>query len=228
MKRSEINEILREGDDFIRSYNFLLPPFAAWTPDEMRDRRSQIGEIIGSGLGWDITDFGKGPFEERGLFLFTLRNGMEEDLRRGAGMCYAEKIMVVRQDQITPLHRHIVKAEDIINRGGATLAVKLYASDDEGHVERTRDVTVATDGLTQVLNAGSVLKIEPGASVTLLPGVWHAFWAEGGDALVGEVSTVNNDMTDNIFEEKVGRFPEIEEDEAPWRLMVSDYGRWFG
>ncbi|MFT3975267.1 MAG: D-lyxose/D-mannose family sugar isomerase [Amaricoccus sp.] len=227
MKRSEINDILRAGDAFIRSFNFLLPPFAAWTPDDMRARRPNIGEIIGSDLGWDITDFGSGAFEERGLFLFTLRNGREEDLRRGAGMCYAEKIMVVRQDQITPMHRHIVKGEDIINRGGATLAVKLYASDEEGGIDRSHDVRVATDGLVQELDPGSILRIAPGESVTLLPGVWHAFWAEGGDALVGEVSTVNNDRTDNVFAEPVGRFPEIEEDEAPWRLLVSDYGKWF-
>lgn len=227
MKRSEINDILRAGEEFIRSFNFLLPPFAAWTPEEMGGRRFEIGEIVASGLGWDITDFGSGAFQERGLFLFTLRNGQEEDLRRGSGMCYAEKIMVVRQDQITPLHRHVVKGEDIINRGGATLAVKLFASDEDGNADKTREVRVATDGVTRVLDAGSVLKIAPGESVTLLPGMWHAFWAEGGDALVGEVSTVNNDNTDNVFAEPVGRFPEVEEDEAPWRLLISDYGKWF-
>lgn len=227
MKRSEINDILRAGDEFIRSFGFLLPPFAGWTPDDFLTRRPEIGEIIGSGLGWDITDFGQGAFEERGLFLFTLRNGMEEDLRRGSGMCYAEKIMVVRQDQITPLHRHVVKGEDIINRGGAPLAVKLFASDEDGHPDQTREVRVATDGIMRVLDAGSILKIAPGESVTLLPGMWHAFWAEGGDALVGEVSTVNNDMTDNVFADAVGRFPEVEEDEAPWRLLVPDYERWF-
>ncbi|MBB5223995.1 hypothetical protein HNP73_003956 [Amaricoccus macauensis] len=227
MKRSEINDILRAGDEFIRSFNFLLPPFAGWTPDDMEARRPEIGEIIGSNLGWDITDFGSGAFKERGLFLFTLRNGREEDLRRGSGMCYAEKIMVVRQDQVTPMHRHVVKAEDIINRGGATLAVKLYASNDAGEIDQDHDVTVASDGILRELDAGSILKIAPGESVTLLPGIWHAFWAEGGDALVGEVSTVNNDLTDNVFAEAIGRFPEIEEDEAPWRLMVSDYGKWF-
>lgn len=227
MKRSEINDILRAGDEFIRSFNFLLPPFAAWTPAEMRSRRPEIGEIIGSNLGWDITDFGQGAFEERGLFLFTTRNGREEDLRRGSGMCYAEKIMVVRQDQVTPLHRHVVKGEDIINRGGATLAVKLFASNEDGDIDRTAEVRVATDAVTRILEPGEVLRIAPGESVTLLPGMWHAFWAEGGDALVGEVSTVNNDTTDNVFYETVGRFPDIEEDEEPWRLLVSDYGKWF-
>lgn len=227
MKRSEINDVLRAGDEFIRSFGFLLPPFAHWAPADMLGRRPMIGEIIGSSLGWDITDFGSGAFTETGLFLFTLRNGREEDLRRGMGMCYAEKIMVVRRDQITPMHRHVVKAEDIINRGGATLALRLNASDEAGGIDQTHEVTVATDGLMRVLDASSVLTLAPGESVTLLPGTWHSFWAEGGDALVGEVSTVNDDRTDNVFEAGVGRFPAVEEDEEPWRLLVSDYPKWF-
>ena len=84
----------------------------------MRDRRAEIDGIVGARLGWDITDYGQGRFDTLGLFLFTVRNGSEADLRRGGGMCYAEKIMISRQDQVSPMHRHIVKAEDIINRGG--------------------------------------------------------------------------------------------------------------
>ena len=60
---------------------------------------------------------------------------------------------------------------------------------------------------------GDILRLQPGESVTLLPGNWHAFWGEGGDVLIGEVSTVNNDLTDNIFAEPIGRFADIEEDE---------------
>lgn len=227
MKRSQINDIIRGADDFIRSFGFILPPFAHWSPEEMVARRASIEGIIGARLGWDITDYGQENFEKLGLFLFTLRNGSEADLKRGGGMCYAEKIMISRRDQISPMHRHIVKAEDIINRGGATLALKLYNSDAEGAVDWDSDVEVATDGMLRRQKAGEVLRLDPGESVTLLPGNWHAFWGEGGDVLIGEVSTVNNDLTDNIFAEPVGRFAEIEEDEAPLRLLVSDYPRWF-
>jgi len=59
----------------------------------------------------------------------------------------------------------------------------------------------------------------------LMPGDWHAFWGEGGDVLIGEVSTVNDDETDNVFREPIGRFSQVEEDEAPRHLLVSDY-RW--
>ncbi len=226
MKRSRINEIIREADAFIRSFGFILPPFAYWTPGEMASRRAEIGGIVDARLGWDITDYGKERFDEMGLFLFTVRNGSEADLKRGGGMCYAEKIMISRQDQLSPMHRHIVKAEDIINRGGGTLALKLYNSDAEGVIDKSTDVVVATDGVIRRQGPGEILRLNPGESVTLLPGNWHAFWGEGGDVLIGEVSTVNNDLTDNIFAEPIGRFAEIEEDEDPLHLLVSDYPRW--
>lgn len=124
------------------------------------------------------------------------------------------------------MHRHIVKAEDIINRGGATLALKLFSPNEMGGIDRDAEVVVTTDGVRRRLAAGDVLRLAPGESVTLLPGQWHAFWGEGGDVLVGEVSTVNNDLTDNIFSEPIGRFAEVEEDEAPLRLLVSDYPTW--
>jgi D-lyxose ketol-isomerase len=228
MKRSKVNEIMREADGFIRSFGFILPPFAYWSPAEMRARRAEIGGIVDARLGWDITDYGQGRFEKMGLFLFTVRNGSEADLKRGGGMCYAEKIMISRQDQVSPMHRHVVKAEDIINRGGATLALKLYESDADGHVDKRAEVVVATDGVIRRQGPGAVLRLNPGESVTLMPGNWHAFWGEGGDVLIGEVSTVNNDLTDNIFAEPIGRFAEIEEDVEPWHLLVSDYPKWLG
>jgi hypothetical protein len=227
MKRSRVNEIIREGDALIRSFGFVLPPFAYWSPEELRDKRPLIGGIVGARLGWDITDYGQGRFDELGLFLFTVRNGSEADLKRGGGMCYAEKIMISRKDQISPMHRHIVKAEDIINRGGGVLALKLYNSDARGDIDHETEVAVATDGLVRRQKAGDVLRLNPGESVTLMPGNWHAFWGEGGDVLIGEVSTVNNDLTDNIFAEPIGRFSEIEEDEPPLHLLVSDYPTWF-
>jgi D-lyxose ketol-isomerase len=228
MRRSKVNEIMREADAFIRSFGFILPPFAYWRPEEMRARRAEIGGIVDARLGWDITDYGQGRFEAMGLFLFTVRNGSEADLRRGGGMCYAEKIMISRRDQVSPMHRHVVKAEDIINRGGATLALKLYESDAEGQIDKRAEVVVATDGVIRRVGPGEVLRLNPGESVTLMPGNWHAFWGEGGDVLIGEVSTVNNDLTDNIFAEPIGRFAEIEEDVEPWHLLVSDYPKWLG
>ena len=226
MKRSTINRIMAEADEMIRSYGFVLPPFSRWSPDEFRARKTQARPIIDGRCGWDITDYGQGRYDQMGLFLFTLRNGRLEDLQRGGGMCYAEKLLISKQDQLSPMHTHVIKAEDIINRGGATLAVQLYGSDAEGRFDEGAGGTLMCDGIRRDFEAGEVLKLAPGESVTLMPGDWHAFWGEGGDVLIGEVSTVNDDETDNIFREPIGRFADIEEDEEPRHLLVSDYRRW--
>jgi D-lyxose ketol-isomerase len=226
MKRSEINKILREGEAFIRAHGYVLPPFASLSPAEMKARRTELSGLISARLGWDATDYGGGDFASTGLLLFTARNGNARDLARGRGMLYAEKIMISRKGQLAPMHRHDVKAEDIVNRGGGTLALKLYMSDPEGGMDRAATVGVPVDGIVRRMEAGAILRLKPGESVTLLPGVWHAFWAEDADVLIGEVSTVNDDETDNVFAEPVSRFSEIEEDEPPWRLLVSDYEEW--
>lgn len=221
MKRSEVNEILAEGAAFMASHGFKLPPFAFWGPERMR--QEDAADLRARGLGWDITDYGAGRFDELGLFLFTLRNGKVADLAQGRGMLYAEKIMISRDRQISPMHRHNLKAEDIINRGGGDLVLKLYASNPDGYIDKQSLVQVPSDGLMHTLPAGGHLRLKPGESVTLMPGVWHAFWAEKGDCLIGEVSTVNDDKSDNIFEAPIGRFPAIENDVEPTHLLVCDY-----
>ena len=228
MKRSRINEIMASADDMIRSHGFTLPPFAYWTPDAFRARASDASHIINSGMGWDITDYGQGDFENLGLFLFTLRNGLLSDLESGRGMVYAEKLLISRQEQISPMHTHVIKSEDIINRGGATLVIELFGSDDAGGFAEDRGGVVMCDGLVRDFAAGEKIKLAPGESITLKPGDWHAFWGEGGDVLIGEVSTVNDDNTDNIFREPIGRFANVEEDEPPMHLLVSDYETFLG
>ena len=226
MKRSTINAIMAEADDFIRSFGFVLPPFAYWTPDQMRANRDIAGAVIAGRMGWDITDYGQGRYDQMGLFLFTLRNGRLADLQRGGGMCYAEKLLISKQDQLSPMHTHVIKAEDIINRGGATLVVELYGSDDKGQFADDRGGTVFCDGIQVDYAPGQKLRLAPGESVTLMPGDWHAFWGDGGDVLIGEVSTVNDDETDNVFREPIGRFANVKEDVPPTHLLVSDYRSW--
>lgn len=223
MKRSRINAIMAEAEDMIRRHGFFLPPFAYWTPAEFK---ANAAHVISTRCGWDITDYGAGKFDEMGLFLFTLRNGRLADLQRGGGMCYAEKLLISKQDQLSPMHTHALKTEDIINRGGATLVVELFGSDDKGGFAEDRGAVVLCDGIRREFAPGDKLKLEPGESVTLMPGDWHAFWGEGGDVLIGEVSTVNDDEVDNIFRDPIGRFAQVEEDTAPTHLLVSDYPTW--
>ncbi len=226
MKRSQVNTIISEADAFAREHQFYLPPFAYWTPDNWRAQDESVREIAEHGLGWDITDFGQGRYSELGLCLFTIRNGSPANLKTGRGKIYAEKLLIVGENQVTPFHYHWVKTEDIINRGGGTLMLQLYNSTEDGGLADT-DITVSTDGRVRHLPAGAIVALVHGESITLPTGLYHKFWGEGGTVLVTEVSMVNDDHTDNRFYEPVGRFSEIEEDEPPLHLLVNDYGRYY-
>ncbi|KXK21233.1 MAG: D-lyxose ketol-isomerase [Chloroflexi bacterium OLB15] len=226
MKRSEINHIMREADAFVRDCGLLLPPFAYWTPEEWMTKGHEVVEIVRNGLGWDITDWGKGDFASAGLFLFTVRNGHPENLRSGKGKLYAEKFLVVEPGQVTPLHFHWNKVEDFINRGGGLLVMELYNSTPTGELDDS-DVTVSVDGVLRNLKAGEQITLTPGESITLPVEVYHKFWGAEKRVLVGEISNVNDDNNDNRFYEDVGRFPQIEEDEAPLHLLVNDYARYY-
>ncbi|MBN2436768.1 MAG: D-lyxose/D-mannose family sugar isomerase [Spirochaetes bacterium] len=221
MKRSQINTIINDAAKFMKSNGFNLPPYAFWTIDDWRANKESCKEITSVMMGWDITDYGLGRFNECGLVLFTLRNGIPSDK---TSKPYAEKIMISRQNQIAPMHYHNNKVEDIINRSGATLAIELYNHTPDNELADT-DVTVNSDGRLYNRKAGHIVKLAPGESITLPQGQYHKFWGYGGDVLVGEVSTINDDNTDNVFFEKVGRFPEIEEDEEPQYLLVCDYDK---
>jgi hypothetical protein len=223
MKRSEINAIIREADAFIREHGFHLPPFAHWTPDQWRAKGPDAREIIQRKLGWDVTDFNQGDFRTTGLLLFTIRNG---DVRDPASKPYAEKIMMVGVDQVTPMHFHWHKTEDIINRGGGRLVIQLYnATPDEGLAGSA--VTVSTDGVQRVVPAGACVALGPGESITLPPYCYHAFWSAEGTVLVGEVSAVNDDDSDNRFLEPLPRYAQIEEDEPPLYLLCTDYPNYY-
>lgn len=227
MKRSDINEIMRSADVFIRQRGFFLPPFAYWSLDDWRDKGSEARDIIENQLGWDITDFGLGDFNRHGLFLFTLRNGRPENWETRKGKLYAEKIMIVGDGQVTPMHFHWSKMEDIINRGGGNLLIQLYNATPDGQLDEEHEIVLSVDGVTRTFKPGEILKLTPGESVCLPQYCYHQFWAEGGRTLVGEVSMVNDDQSDNRFYLEVGRFPSIDENEPPLYLLCTDYERYY-
>lgn len=220
MKRSEINRHIGEAILFFDTMNFRLPPWAAWSPEQWKQNRGSCEEIIMNQLGWDLTDFGSGDFRSTGLLLFTLRNG---NLRRDR-KSYAEKIMIVDEGQVTPMHFHWSKMEDIINRGGGNLMIELYPSDESEEFDN-REFEVSLDGIRRRLKPGDIVRLVPGESITLYQGLYHKFYGEAGKGrvLVGEVSTVNDDHTDNRFYDQVGRFPDVIENEPPLHLLVGDY-----
>ena len=146
---------------------------------------------------WDVTDFGLGDVRRHGLVLINLAEEPE----------YCEKLMVAWRGMETPAHRHRVKKEDIVCRAGI-LRVRLL---NEG---------ARLDGAP--IGPGE-RDLAAGSRVTLPPGVVHAFWPLSEACVIGEVSTANDDATDNLFDDpRVGRFPEIVEDEKPLVRLVSD------
>ncbi|WP_319469556.1 D-lyxose/D-mannose family sugar isomerase [uncultured Pseudodesulfovibrio sp.] len=219
MKRSEINELIRDAKEFFESFQFRLPPWAFWGPDDWKGKGDT--EVVRNQLGWDLTDYGAGEFKKRGLILFTIRNG---NLATGHPKTYAEKIMIVRENQICPMHFHWSKTEDIINRGGGNLVIELNGSDDAEEFTG-KPLTVSIDGMPRTVEPGGTVILTPGESIFLEQGMYHRFYGEAGKGkvLVGEVSSVNDDNTDNRFHEPQARFPEIDEDEPPLHLLCTDY-----
>jgi D-lyxose ketol-isomerase len=227
MNRSEINAVIRSADEFIQGCGFSLPPFAYWTPEEWSRKGDEVAEIVENNLGWDITDFGSGDYTNHGLFLFTVRNGNVKNWDMPQGKLYAEKILIVDPDQLTPLHFHWSKMEDIINRSGGNLLIQVYNSTLKEELDTTNPVTLSLDGVRRVFKAGDTFRLKPGESVTLPQRCYHQFWGEKSRVLVGEVSMVNDDHKDNRFYKPAGRFPLIYEDEVPLYLLCGDYAKYY-
>lgn len=162
---------------------------------------------------WDVTDFGLGDWRKFGLVLVNLAEEPE----------YCEKLMYAQEGMTTPAHTHRKKKEDIICRWG-TLAVQVWE----------RPPGLSCHGITSVplnhepLNvaSGTILTLEAGARVTLHPGVYHAFYPLSPECIIGEVSTANDDLNDNIFvNPDIGRYPGIEEDAPAEIRLVSESGK---
>lgn len=222
MKRSEINAVIHRFEAMLAEHCFELPPFLKFTPEEWETKGHEYDEIRDNQLGWDVTDYGMGDYAHLGLALITLRNGNVHNDKYTK--CYAEKIIMCDEGQVSPMHFHWNKMEDIINRGGGNIEFKLYNATEDEQLADT-DVEIFQDGRRYTVPAGSVITLHPGESLTLYPYYYHEFVIPqgGGSVLIGEVSMCNDDNTDNRFLEPLGRFPTIEEDEPPYRLLCTEY-----
>lgn len=223
MKRSRINQVIKDMEALIKEHGFEMPPFARWTAERWNSIGNEYDEIRDNKLGWDITDFGLGKFDEVGFSLFTIRNGNPgiEKYKK----TYAEKLLMLYEGQTAAMHFHASKMEDIINRGGNDVYITVYNGNKDEEMLDT-DVTVCSDGRRTVVPAGTKVLLEPGQSITIMPYMYHDFIVPetGGSVLLGEVSMCNDDDNDNFFYNKsIGRFPEIEEDVEPYRLLCNEY-----
>jgi D-lyxose ketol-isomerase len=162
---------------------------------------------------WDITDFGMGDFAHCGLTLINLATEPE----------YCEKLMYSWYGQKIPCHTHAKKKEDIICRAGR-LTLQLWSSKPKlGAKDATGETEIPVDGIIRRVPSGKPFTLEPGQRVTLLPGIWHAFESASDECVIGEVSTANDDLTDNFFlDPNIGRFPGIEEDEAAQVRLLAE------
>ncbi len=158
---------------------------------------------------WDVTDCGLGDFKNVGLVLVNLSEQPE----------YCEKLMYARCRQVTPLHTHRRKKEDIICRHGR-LAIELWKQHPE-HTEKGEKISLSRNGERVEVLSGELVVLQAGERVTIEPGIYHAFWPETDEAIIGEVSTANDDANDNYFvDPNIGRFPEIAEDEPPAQRLL--------
>ncbi len=225
MKRSEINQVIKDMEKLLKDCHFYLPEFASWSADKWRNVGDSAEEIIDNRLGWDITDYGTGKFMEYGFSLFTIRNGNVKNPKKYP-KTYAEKVLMLYPGQFAPTHYHWNKMEDIINRGGNDIYITVWNGTPDNKMLDT-DVTVSCDGIKKTVRAGDKILLHPGQSITITPYLYHNFVTNtsGGPVLLGEVSMCNDDENDNNFYDEIGRFPEIEEDEKPYRLLCFEYPR---
>ena len=221
MKRSEINAVIKRFEKLLEEHRFELPPFCKWTPEEWQTKGHEYDEIRDNMLGWDVTDYGMGDFGHLGLALITIRNGNVHNPKYTK--TYAEKIIMCDSGQVSPMHFHWHKMEDIINRGGNDIHFTLYNATEDEQLADT-PVKIFSDGRCYTVPAGETVVLKPGQSLSLYPYYYHEFVTpEGGPVLIGEVSMCNDDNTDNRFLNPLGRFPTIEEDEPPYRLLCNEY-----
>ena len=213
MKRSEINQAIMEAKKMMEEYLWILPQWGYWSKDDFSKQPITSQYLKEHQMGWDVTDFGKGLFNEQGITLFCIRNGIQGNINDKP---YAEKLLFMQEGQVIPFHSHKIKLEDIINRGGGDLAIE-FVEVDEKDQELSNKITVLVDGEKIRLDPHEPLILKRGQSVTVDRNIFHRFYAVKGSGMVmaGEVSQVNDDNNDNYFLEPIGRFSEIQEDEPP-------------
>ena len=224
MKRSQINQALKEMEAMCRRERCYLPPFCHFTPQQWQTLGHEYDEIRDCRLGWDITDYGMGDFDRFGFSLITIRNGSRSRQDQYPKV-YAEKLLYLKEGQYAPNHFHWFKTEDIINRGGGNVLIRVYGSLPDETLDEKSPVTIRCDGCCRTVPAGTQIRLTPGESIHIHQRLYHDFSVEPGTGavLLGEVSQCNDDEHDNRFLPPVGRFPTIEEDEAPYRLLCSEY-----
>lgn len=224
LKRSVVNKTIRQAKAAFSGFDIQLPPMADWSIEDWIKKGEEVDEIRDCMLGWDVTDFGSGNFNEIGRTLFTLRNGSRQE--KGYSKVYAEKLLFDPENQRAPAHFHLSKMEDICCRAGGNILVQLTATNPD-NTASDASLTISVDGESVAVEPGGMIRLKPGMSLTIPPRTIHQFWAEEGSGITvsSEISSVCDDWSDNFFLEPAQRFPEIEEDEPRECFLCHEYPR---
>ena len=132
MKRSFIDARIDAMLTHCDRHGVKLPPFSLWGKSEFQAQPDAARLIAARGLGWNVVEFKPKAFATDGLTLFTLRMGDWRGLEDKRGRLYGEKAILCEDGQRAPHHYHIVKTEDVVNRGGARFVVELFKVDPNG------------------------------------------------------------------------------------------------
>lgn len=225
MKRSEIDAAIDMAKERLDEFKIKLPMFGYWTPADFEANKDKLDRIKSRMLGWDVSDFGSGDFYNCGAVLFTVRNGDKNDKELKAP--YAEKYIILddKNEQEIPLHYHIEKTEDIINRGGGIMVVEMYKKGADGKLDTQSEYDVYMDGIKYTKKPGEKIEVMPGNSITIEPYMFHKFYPKKGSGILvaGEVSRVNDDNCDNVFAVEMDRFCAIDEDAPKKYVLVNEY-----
>ena len=197
MKRSAVNQAIAWAKDYLHKNNIHLPEYAYWPLETWKANAGKLD---------------------------TVRNGSIDD--KSVGVPFCEKYIVMRDGQRLTNHYHVAKTEDIINRAGGVLRLYLWKVDPATGKMTDEDVDVYMDGVLHTFKAGEEVLVEPGNSISLTPYIAHIFGPKpGSDLVVGEVSSINDDNTDNYFLEECLRYTTIEDDEPMTCPLCNEYDK---
>jgi D-lyxose ketol-isomerase len=172
MKRSQINSALKEMEGMCKKHFCFLPPFCDFTPEDWKRKGHDYDEVRDCMLGWDVTDYGVGKFDELGFALVTIRNGNRLMADRYPKV-YAEKLLYLKEKQYFAQPLSLVQNGGYHQQGGGNVLIRVYNSLADESVDRKSDVTVHTDGRAYVVPAGTQIRLTPGESIHVYQHLYH-------------------------------------------------------
>ncbi|WP_123791918.1 D-lyxose/D-mannose family sugar isomerase [Pacificibacter maritimus] len=71
----------------------------------------------------------------RGVQLTCLRQSSAANVAQGMSRVYAEKLLILNENQVSPMHRHDKKTKDFITCGGGAFMIEVSSASAEGGLD---------------------------------------------------------------------------------------------